>query len=107
MHLLDLNHWDLDIDHWLNSCVPRNRLEGLPAPVSRFLGLGSRQHVGNILVAWWALFGAFAGIVLIEAMLMIPEIQDHGAPIVIASFVGGRHHCPSYTYSITGRRGDP
>ena len=81
--------WDLDIDHWLNAFVPRNHLSKLPRPVSRFLGHRDRPHaeIGNVLVACWACVGAFTGVILIEAVLMIPKIHDHGVPIVIASFV--------------------
>ena len=38
-------------------------------------------------MAWWACVGAFTGVVIIEAVLMIPAIHDLGVPIVIASFV--------------------
>ena len=85
--LSSINSLDLDLDRWLNPYIPHNRVARLPAPISRFLGHGSRGQLGNVLVAWWSFFGAFAGVVIIEAALMIPEIHNHGVPIVVASFV--------------------
>ena len=86
---MGLKSWDVDIDRWLNRFVPYNRLSRLPRPVSRFLGYrnGPHHEIGNVLVAWWAFAGAFSGVAAIEAVLMIPEIQKHGVPTVIASFV--------------------
>lgn len=86
---MGVKSWDIDIDRWLNPLVPYNRLSRLPPPVSRFLGYrdGPRGEIGNVLVAWWAFVGAFSGVAAIEAVLMIPEIQKHGVPTVIASFV--------------------
>ena len=86
---MGLESWDVDIDKLLNRFVPYNRLFKLPRPVSRFLGYRSGPHheIGNVLVAWWAFVGAFAGVAVIEAVLMIPEIQKHGVPTAIASFV--------------------
>ena len=83
----DPSTWNLDIDRYLNCYVPRNRLDRLPSPISRFLGHGPRKPIGNVLVAWWAFVGAFVGVIMIEAALMIPSIHEHGVPIVIASFV--------------------
>ena len=40
-----------------------------------------------MLIAGWAFFGAFVGIIAIEAVFLIPAIRDHGVPVVIASFV--------------------
>ncbi|KAL8787495.1 MAG: hypothetical protein Q9195_007742 [Heterodermia aff. obscurata] len=85
---MGVKSWDIDIDRWLNPLVPYNRLSRLPRPISRFLGYRNGPHgeVGNILVAWWAFVGAFSGVAVLEAALMIPEIQKHGVPTVIASF---------------------
>jgi len=87
MHYLSPRSWNLDVDRWLNYYIPRNRVDRLPSPISRFLGHGQRKPIGNVLVAWWAFIGAFIGIVIVEAVLMIPEIHNHGVPIVVASFV--------------------
>ncbi len=87
MHYLSPCSWNFDVDPWLNRYIPRNRLDRLPAPISRFLGHGQRKPIGNVLVAWWAFIGAFVGVVIIEAVLMIPEINKHGVPIAVASFV--------------------
>ena len=87
---MKVTSWNIDIDQWLNPYIPRNQLSKLPRPVSRFLGYRDEPHheIGNIIVAWWACFGAFTGVVIIEAVLMIPAIHDLGVPVVIASFVG-------------------
>ena len=87
MRYSDICNWNLDLDLWLNRYIPRNHLNRLPSPISRFLGHGQRRPIGNVLVAWWAFIGAFVGVISIEAALMIPGIRSHGAPIVIASFV--------------------
>lgn len=87
MPCLSPRSWNLDVDRWLNYYIPRNRLDRLPSPLSRFLGEGQRRPIGNVLVAWWAFFGAFVGVAIIEAVLMIPEINNHGVPIAVASFV--------------------
>lgn len=86
---MKVRNWDIDIDRWLNHYIPRNQLSKLPRPVSRFLGYRDKPHyeVGNVLVAWWACVGAFVGVVIIEAVLMIPAINNLGVPVVIASFV--------------------
>ena len=86
---MGLKSWDIDIDRWLNPFVPYNRLSKLPRLISRFLGYRNEPHhdIGNVLVAWWAFVGAFSGVAVIAAVLMIPEIQKHGVPTAIASFV--------------------
>ena len=89
MWVLEPQDWNLDIDRYINPCVPRNRISRLPKPISRFLGYRAspREDVGNLLVAAWSFLGAFIGIVVIAAAFMIPAIHDHGAPLLIASFV--------------------
>ena len=87
MQYSDITRWNIDIDVWINRYIPHNRLDRLPSPVSRFLGHGHRRPVGNVVVAWWAFLGAFAGVIIVEAALMIPAIHKHGVPIVVASFV--------------------
>ena len=86
---MNIRSWNIDIDSWLNPYIPRNQLFKLPTPVSRYLGyrVKPQNEIGNVLVAWWACVGAFTGVIIIEAVLMIPAIHDLGVPIVIASFV--------------------
>ncbi len=81
--------WHFDVDTHLNPYIPQNLVPRLPRPLPHFLGHRERPgtDIGNILVAGWALFGAFVGLVVIEAVFMLPIIKHHEAPLVIASFV--------------------
>ena len=85
-------NWNLDIDKHLNRFVPRSFLHIFPRQVSYFLGHRDASHqdqeVGSLIIAFWALVGAFAGVVAIEATFQIPAIQAHHPPLLIASFVG-------------------
>jgi hypothetical protein len=80
---------NVDIDHYINRIIPRNRLYFLPKPISWFLGYRSEAppRIGSVLVAWWAFIGAFAGLLVVEAVFMTDALKSDGAPIVIASFV--------------------
>lgn len=44
-------------------------------------------NIGKLLVAGWALLGAFIGVATIEAAFMAPAFKYHGVPLLIASFV--------------------
>ena len=90
MHIPEAKNWHFDIDRYLNPYLPSNFAHKLPEPIPRFLGYrhGPRQEIGNLVIAGWAFFGTFVGLITIEAVLMIPAIHDHGVPVVIASFVG-------------------
>jgi hypothetical protein len=82
--------WDLDIDRYLNRIIPPSPLHKLPTTVSRFLGFRkeTRQDVGNVLGAFWSLFGAFCGLAVIAAVFdNTASIQWHQPPALIASFV--------------------
>ena len=89
MHFPKARDWHLNVDNHLNPYIPRNLVYRLPRPISHFLGHrdGPRTEIGNILVAGWALLGAFTGVVVIEAIFMTPAIRGHGVPLLIASFV--------------------
>jgi hypothetical protein len=80
---------DFDVDHYINRFVPRPRLQLLPKPISWFLGYRSKPvpRIGNVVVWFWSFIGAFAGILVIEAVFQTKGIKDHGAPTVIASLV--------------------
>jgi hypothetical protein len=82
--------WDLNIDRYLNRVIPPSPLHKLPTPVSRFLGYRkeTRQDVGNVLGAFWSLFGAVCGLAVIAAVFNnTASIQWHHPPALIASFV--------------------
>ena len=89
MHLPEAKNWHFDVDQHLKPYIPRNLVYRLPRPISHFLGHRDRPRteIGNILVAGWALLGAFVGVVVIEAVFMLSVIKDHGVPLIIASFV--------------------
>ena len=89
MHIPKARDWHIDVDTHLNPYIPRNLVHRLPRSISHFLGHRDRPRtqIGNILVAGWALLGAFAGVVGVEAVFMAPIIKSHGAPLLITSFV--------------------
>ena len=92
MRVTSARFWHIDIDRLLNPLIPPNSIHRLPRPISRFLGYRrTPQHeIGNLLVAFWACMGAFLGVIMLEAVFMIPEIRQHGPPLIIASFVRRR-----------------
>ena len=89
MHVPEAKDWHFDVDKYLKSYIPRNLVNRLPKPLSHFLGHRNkpRIEIGNIIVAGWALLGAFVGVAVIEAAFMAPAIKDHGVPLLIGSFV--------------------
>jgi hypothetical protein len=80
---------NFDIDRYINRFIPRPRLHLLPRPISWFLGYRSKPiaRIGSIVVAFWSFLGAFAGLLVVEAVFNTKAIKDSGAPIVIASLV--------------------
>ena len=95
----EAKHYSFDIDRHLNPYLPSNFVHRLPKPIARFFGYrdGPRRDIGNVLIAGWAFCGAFVGIITIEAVSMIPAINDRGVPIVLASFVSYSVH---WNYSL-------
>ena len=89
MHTSTAKQRHIDVDKYTNPWTPRNHVYLLPKPIAHFLGHRDRpeKEVGNVIVAAWALLGAFVGIVVMAAAFMIPEIQSHAPPVVIGSFV--------------------
>ena len=89
MSIPEARDWHFDVDSYLKPYIPRNLVYRLPRRFSRFLGHrdGPGTQLGNLLVAGWALLGAFVGLVLVEAVFMVPSIRNHGVPLLIASFV--------------------
>ncbi|KAK8170061.1 HPP family protein [Phyllosticta citrichinensis] len=77
-----------DMDDYLNLIIPRNRISRLPKPLARLLGYreSGRPQVGNILIASWALLGAFLGLIVITAVYKFsPVIQRVHPPVIVAS----------------------
>lgn len=89
MQLPEAKDWHIDVDKHLNLYIPQNLVHRFPRPISHFLGHRDRPRtgIGNLLVAGWALVGAFVGVVVLEAAFMASVFKDHGAPLLIASFV--------------------
>jgi hypothetical protein len=81
--------FDFDVDHYINRFVLRSRLHLLPTPISWLLGYRAKpmHRIGSVLVWLWAFIGAFAGLLVVEAVFQTDGIKDHGAPTVIASLV--------------------
>ena len=106
MHMSKVKDWHFDVDTYLHPYIPRKLVHQFPRPLSHFLGHRdrARTRIGNVLVAAWALLGAFVGVAVIEAAFMAPGIKDHGAPLLIASFVrlGGRILLAKFTLKHTG-----
>jgi hypothetical protein len=80
---------DFDVHHYINRIVTRPRLHLLPRPISWILGYRSqpKPQIGSVLVWLWAFVGAFAGLLVVQAVFQSKGIKVHGAPTVIASFV--------------------
>ncbi|PMD51831.1 HPP family protein-like protein [Hyaloscypha bicolor E] len=79
---------DFVVHHDINHIVPRPRLHLLPKPISWILGYRSQPmpQIGSVLVWLWAFVGAFAGLLVVQAVFQSKGIKVHGAPTVIASF---------------------
>jgi len=79
--------FNFDVDHYINRFIPRPRLHLLPTPISWFLGYRSSptRPTGNVVVWFWAFIGAFAGILVVEAVFHAGTLMAHGTPTVIAS----------------------
>jgi len=77
-----------DIDEYLDRFVPHNQAHRFPKPIARFLGHRDTPapQIGNILVAIWALVGAFLGLLVVGAMLKFSShLQSYHPPILFAS----------------------
>lgn len=79
-----------DIDECINPIVPPSQLYRLPKPISRFLGYRETPspEVGNILIAFWALLGAFLGLLTVGAVFHYSDrILQYHTPVIFASLV--------------------
>lgn len=111
MRAQDLN---FDVDHYINPLIPRNRLHRLPEPISRFLGYrnSAPPRIGNVFVWWWAFIGAFAGLLVVEAVFHTSKLRSEGTPIVIASLVSSAltfspQHTPNKKIGCSSNTGIP
>ncbi|KAJ5958700.1 uncharacterized protein N7479_005850 [Penicillium vulpinum] len=81
--------WNFDIDRYLNPFVPAPRWHLVPKPVAYMLGYRDRppKPIGNIVIAFWSLVGAFCGVALVASVSKrVPSFQAHDAPVIIGSF---------------------
>lgn len=81
--------FDFDVDDHINPILPRSRIYLLPKPISWFLGYRAERGrpIGSVLVWWWAFFGAFSSILVIEAVFQTERLKVEKTPLVIASLV--------------------
>ncbi|RLV92806.1 Transmembrane protein [Spathaspora sp. JA1] len=75
------------IDDILNRYIPRNRIDRLPFPISRFLGAHSPTPRHDYLIWIEILVSSFCGIALLEGVFKSHTVfTSHHAPMIIASY---------------------
>ncbi|KAF8866429.1 HPP family protein-like protein [Acephala macrosclerotiorum] len=79
--------FDFDVDHYINPILPWSRIYLLPKSISWFLGYRAEHSrpIGSVLIWWWAFFGAFCSILVIEAVFQTERFKMEKTPLVIAS----------------------
>ena len=88
--ITSLRDLSFDLDDYFIRFIPPSQLHRLPQWMSRFLGHRSSPHrdVGNVLVWFWSLVGAFGAIALIAEIFKASEqIQRFDPPVIFASLV--------------------
>lgn len=79
---------DFDMDNHINPWLPHNRVDRLPAPISRILGYRKGTYKEPpALVQWFSAFvGAFIGILLVGVIFKYaPGVTNHNPPVIVAS----------------------
>lgn len=90
--LLSPRSWHFDIDGYLDPIVPASPLHKLPTAFSWWLGYRDRPHedVGNVLAAFWAALGAFAGLGVVAGVFWgvegVRERYGERGGVLVASF---------------------
>ncbi|KAJ5921308.1 hypothetical protein N7466_009634 [Penicillium verhagenii] len=87
--LARVSTWNFDIDRYLNRLVPAPRWHLIPKPVAHFLGYRTEtpKPLGNIVIAFWSLIGAFCGVALVASVSQnVPSFEARDAPAIIGSF---------------------
>ncbi|KAJ5099860.1 hypothetical protein N7532_006861 [Penicillium argentinense] len=87
--LSSISSWHFDIDRFLNPLIPAPRWHLVPQPIAHFLGYRSTtpKPLGNVLVAFWSMVGAFCGVALVASVSKrVPSFEDRNAPAIIGSF---------------------
>lgn len=79
---------DFDMDRWLNPWLPRNRVDRLPTPISRFFGYRKETYKEPpSTIQWFSAFvGAFTGILVVGAIFKYaPGVISKNPPVIVAS----------------------
>ncbi|KAF2430409.1 HPP family protein [Tothia fuscella] len=79
-------HFDVDV--YLNRFIPPSQLHRFPRVIARFLGYREvpYKEIGNVIVAFWALVGAFLGLLLTTAVFRYSSLlQSYDPPVLFAS----------------------
>ena len=88
---VDWSRWHFDIDNYLNPFIPAPPWRWIPRPISHFLGYRGDQPpraIGSLIIAFWALIGAFCGVSVVSAVTKrVPSFEHHHGPSVVASMV--------------------
>ncbi|KAJ5933834.1 hypothetical protein N7454_006163 [Penicillium verhagenii] len=87
--LARVSTWHFDIDRYLNRLVPAPRWHLIPKPMAHFLGYRaeSPKPLGNVVIAFWSLIGAFCGVALVASVSQnVPSFEARDAPAIIGSF---------------------
>lgn len=90
MSLRDPWSWHVDIDRFINPIIPAPRWHNGPRPIAHMLGHRDKpaKLMGNVLIAFWSLIGAFCGVALVaEVSTHVPAFESRHAPTIIGSFV--------------------
>lgn len=88
--LPDAKDVHFDVDVYINRFVSPSQLHRLPTVVARYLGYRREPYkdIGNVLVASWALLGAFLGLLLAAAVFKYSSLlQGYHPPVLFASLV--------------------
>lgn len=88
---VDWSRWHFDIDTYLNPFIPAPPWRWVPRPIAHFLGYRGDhlpRPIGNLVIAFWALIGAFCSVSIVSSVTKrVPSFEHHHSPVVIASMV--------------------
>lgn len=81
--------WQFDIDRYLNPFIPAPRWQWVSRPVAHFMGYRAEppKQLGNVIIAFWSLIGAFCGVALVASVSQnVPSFKTRDAPAILGSF---------------------
>jgi len=95
--MMKTEHWKLpaakdvhfEIDDYITRFIFSPQVHKFPQPIARFLGHRKKPHapIGNVLIALWALLGAFVGLTLVGAVFRYSGLNIYHTPVLFASLV--------------------